>query len=295
VIDRPCPDDLLAEARRRPLSDLERQAVTSHVAHCADCRTSRQIAQVLHAGDEALAGDAAIVARIAERASARRETPAWRARPSWRRLAVAAAALLCLGTGAFAWVGRRPVPAGVAVPAPAPAKRSRAASAPSRAHDAPDRVLEMSAASVPPPVKSRPSHRAQLPPAVAPSAPSAAALFGEANVLRRAGDLRAAVARYQSLRRQFPESGEARLSAISLGDLLLDLDEPSAALRAFDSYLEDVHTGPLAEEALFGRGRSLRELGRDRAERETWTTLLRDFPRSGYEPAARRRLEELPP
>jgi hypothetical protein len=60
--------------------------------------------------------------------------------------------------------------------------------------------------------------------------------------------------------------------------------------------LSDVHTGPLREEALFGRARCLREIG-DKAsqtlEEETWARLVRDFPGSAYGPVARERLDEL--
>jgi hypothetical protein len=82
-------------------------------------------------------------------------------------------------------------------------------------------------------------------------------------------------------------------AAVSSGDLWLRLDEPARALRAFDSYLSDVRTGPLREEALFGRARCLKTLGDEAAEAETWARLLEDFPGSAYGPAARQRLNEL--
>lgn len=118
-------------------------------------------------------------------------------------------------------------------------------------------------------------------------------MFADANTTRRRGDLRGAVALYQNLRRQFPQTSEARLSAISLGDVLLDLGAPGRALDAYGAYLAENVSGSLREEALFGRTRCLRALDRRPTELDTWQTLLREFPRSAYAPLARRRLAEL--
>jgi TolA-binding protein len=297
VTPRSCPDTLLAEGRRRALSDLERHARAAHLAHCDHCKAAELVSQVFHASGDSVPGDAQIVERVAERASTKLAAHSWHVRRSGRRVAVAAGLVLCAGTAAFAWVGGRPRPLDGAAPVATSAKSARPAIA----------LRPQSEVSVAPPADSAapaPPARAarkRLPPATTDVAPRAVAaapatapsLFDEANAMRRAGDLRGAATLYQTLRRRFPDSAEARLSSISLGDVLLDLAEPSGALRAFDAYLAEVRAGSLSEEALFGRARCLRKLGQDRAERETWTTLLRDFPRSGYEPAARRRLEEL--
>jgi TolA-binding protein len=122
---------------------------------------------------------------------------------------------------------------------------------------------------------------------------TAASLFAEAARARHDGDLRRAVGLYGTLRSAFPDSDQARVASVSMGDLLLRLDEPARALRAFDAYLSDVRTGSMREEALFGRARSLNELGDEKAERETWARLVRDFPGSAYGRVARQRLEEL--
>jgi outer membrane protein assembly factor BamD (BamD/ComL family) len=136
--------------------------------------------------------------------------------------------------------------------------------------------------------------RADRDPSAADEPPATpASLFAEANGERRHGNLRRAVTLYETLRAQFPESDQARLSSISVGDLLLGLGEPGRALRAFDSYLAEVRGGALGEEAMFGRARCLRELGDAPREAETWHGLVRDFPASAYAPIARRRLAEL--
>jgi TolA-binding protein len=292
---RSCPDDLLAIARRRPLSDLERQALSAHLPHCDLCRAGQLAAELLHDGRRLGAGhsperDRALIERVATRASASVARGARRARPGARRFAVAAVAILGIGSGAFALVGRapgRPAPVEPAGPGKDRPplhrqlwKRPPIASAPT-ATPAPAPRKRIAFATA----------RDAAPPAV-PSA-TAASLFAEANGARRGGDLGRAASLYGTLRDRFPDSDQAHLAGISLGDLLLGLDEPARALGAFDSYLAEVRAGPLREEAMFGRARCLRKLGDVRAEEETWVILLRDFPASAYAPAARLRLAEL--
>jgi hypothetical protein len=307
---RPCPDDLLAFARRRPLSDLERQALSAHLPHCDLCRAGQLAAELLHddrrPGADTPEQDGALVERVAARASASVARRARRTRPGARRFAIVAAALLSLGSGAYALVGRAPwVTAPVEPPRPTakdlPAahrqlwKRLPLVSAPATPTTAPSAAPSPSAAApVPaPPARRRIAFATERD--AAPPPATAASLFAEANGARRSGDLRRAVTLYGTLRDRFADSDQARLAGISLGDLLLGLDDPARALRAFDSYLGEVRAGPLREEAMFGRARCLRKLGATRAheEAETWILLLRDFPASAYAPAARLRLAEL--
>jgi TolA-binding protein len=138
-------------------------------------------------------------------------------------------------------------------------------------------------------VVARPIHEDLVP---APPE-TAASLFAAANAARHDGDLRHAVALYEALHAGFPESAEARVSAVSRGDLLLRLEEPARALRAFDAYLSEVRVGPLREEALFGRARCARKLGDEPAEKSTWSRLVEEFPGSAYGSVARQRLDEL--
>ncbi|WP_437716425.1 tetratricopeptide repeat protein [Sorangium sp. So ce448] len=86
---------------------------------------------------------------------------------------------------------------------------------------------------------------------------------------------------------------EATLSLVSLGGLLLHNGSPAAALAQFDRYLGVAGPRPLAVEALYGRGRALRALGRAGDEAQTWRRLLREHPGSPYVEHARRRLAEL--
>jgi TolA-binding protein len=213
-------------------------------------------------------------------------------------VAVAAGlALMAMAGAAAAWIAARRTPA---VPAPAEA----VAPAP-KVRSAPE-ILPIAPRA--PTVEATPTtrtvaegHRRHAPataiatapatPPVQPDGPDR--LFADANTARGAGDLRAAAARYELLERQYPQSPEANVSLVSAGDLLARLGEPATALERFDRYLAANPRGPLAPEALFGRARCLRELGRPRDEASAWRALLETTPGSVYDRTARRRLDEL--
>jgi len=309
---RQCPDDLLVASRSRWLSDLERQALSAHLARCGECRAGEVAAGLFRrpvftagSGGTVTDADRALIERVAERASAAVLRSSRHAQPGWRRMAVAVAVVILLGLGgiASAWIGRsfvaprslviepvanRPVVfrrghrSEGTLPPPAP---------PVGVPAAPARAL---------PAKRVAAARPARDLAVAP-APSetAASLFAAATRARHDGDLRRAVTLYTTLRTAFPDSDQARVASVSVGDLLLRLDEPARALPAFDGYLSSLGSAPLREEALVGRARCLKKLGEGGAqgrveeEEETWARLVREFPGSAYGPAARQRLGEL--
>ncbi|WP_437816449.1 tetratricopeptide repeat protein [Sorangium sp. So ce1078] len=165
-----------------------------------------------------------------------------------------------------------------ALPAPSSAPAPSAAALPELAAPAP-----------------RPRDAARGPSAAAPSSSASTAeqLFREANDARRAGSSRRAIELYRSLQKSFAASPEATLSLVSLGSLLLNTGSPAAALAQFDRYLGVAGARPLAVEALYGRGRALRALGRSADEAQSWRRLLREHPGSPYVEHARRRLAEL--
>jgi tetratricopeptide (TPR) repeat protein len=121
---------------------------------------------------------------------------------------------------------------------------------------------------------------------------TAAELFRRAGAARHAGELAAACALYDELQARFPAAEEARLSHVSLGKLLLAMGRPREAEPHFARYLAG-GAGALAAEAAFGRAQSFEKMGRSRDEGEAWRALLRDFPGSVYESAARRRIAAL--
>jgi tetratricopeptide (TPR) repeat protein len=113
------------------------------------------------------------------------------------------------------------------------------------------------------------------------STPASAAsrLLAAAQALRARGEYDACAQAYRRLWAEFPDSEEAKVSMISLGELeLLGRKRPVAALDAFGAYLRI--GGPLEREARFGRIRALRVLGRDAEADAESAAFLRDYPTS---------------
>ena len=74
--ERPCPDDLLVASRRRGLSDLERKALSAHLARCELCRVGAVAATLLR--EPPFAGGAAGDAAAAVEPRIARSWSAWR-------------------------------------------------------------------------------------------------------------------------------------------------------------------------------------------------------------------------
>ena len=111
---------------------------------------------------------------------------------------------------------------------------------------------------------------------------AAAAVFVRAVQERAQGRTRAAIATFRGLQQQFPQTPEALVSQVSLGDLLLDGGDAAAALVAFDAYLVALPSGPLATEALLGKARALSALGRGTEADTIRREIARRFPDSPY-------------
>jgi len=302
----PCRDDLLARSRREALSAVERRALDAHLGVCELCQAARAFG-ALYDGvpDRPDAEDDALVARLADRI-ADRGAAGGRRRRTVAIAVAAAAALLVAAGGAAAWVSVRGPSSPPAASAP-PREMSPGLARPGNARHGEARSDEARPDEAPSSV-ALPQHDATPATAVAPAArrraraehvqpldtePGAAELFAAANAARRARDLRGAIDGYLALERRFPDTEEAVVSLVSAADLLARLGESDGALRAFDRYLARRQDGPLASEALFGRARALRQLGRRGDEIDAWRRLLRAFPGSIYESAARQRLDEL--
>jgi hypothetical protein len=295
--ERRCPDGLVVRGQREHLSELERQALSAHLAQCPECRGAAALSALFDAVPDQQPGDEALIARVADRAvRAPRRLAPW---PRWQVAAAVAVAVLTCGAATAAWVTYRTPPLSRD---PQVSPRNTTGSPRRPAHivplASPPQPVPVSQDEPPAPREPAPQPKprpSSLPaPTLAPS-PTAAVLFAEANALRRRGETRQAVALYQSLRQRFPESSQAVLSAISVGDLLLAEADATGAVAAYSDYLRDSPRGALTEEALFGRARALRMLGRGDEERRTWEELLRRYPRSAYQPTASRRLRELAP
>ncbi len=108
----------------------------------------------------------------------------------------------------------------------------------------------------------------------------------------KAGSVAEALAGYAELQRVFPASTEARTVLPVMGKLELEQRKnPSQALKYFDAYLRG--PGPLGQEALSGRIRALRALGRGEEERRAIEQYAARYPGSLESGAYLARLREL--
>jgi hypothetical protein len=125
-----------------------------------------------------------------------------------------------------------------------------------------------------------------------PDSASPAELLRTASEARAQGQFARAAQAYRRLQTGYPGTAEARTSVLSLAELELShLGRPAQALRSFDKYLQ--RGGALSREALYGKIRALRALGRHTQERQSIRTFLDKYPRSTYATTLRKRLEEL--
>lgn len=124
-----------------------------------------------------------------------------------------------------------------------------------------------------------------------PARPTASALLKAARTEMAAGKSRSALTLYEKLRTAYPSSVEANTVLPTMGKLELDLGQPQRALRSFDAYL--AKPGVLAPEALAGKIRALRALGRSAAERSAIEQYVARYPNGLDTPSFRRRLTEL--
>jgi hypothetical protein len=294
------PEDLLDRARRGEASPDELERLRAHLAGCAACRFEGVLAEdcARAAAPRSAAEDALVLSRV-QRGAARAVRARGAMRSSWAprrasRLVYAAAAVLVFAatvataTTLVRRVWRAPE---IAPIASAPARHHVSSRAPSKpvveeAAAESDEVLGEDAVDAPAPRAAHARHVA--------TAESPGELFARANAARRRGATREAVRLYRELEREFPGSQEELVSRVTMGRWRLDsLDDPSGALRSFDSYLANpVHTA-LREEALIGRALSLGRLGRETEERGAWRAFLAAFPGSVYAERARGRLAVL--
>lgn len=127
-----------------------------------------------------------------------------------------------------------------------------------------------------------------------PAEPTAAELFAKARELRIQRDWAATARLYQKILSTYPSSPQARASLIPLGQIRLErLGDPEGALRVFNRYASISSSGPLAEEAAWGRARALRRLGRRSQEIRALRDFLAAHPTSLRARRARDRLAEL--
>ena len=119
-------------------------------------------------------------------------------------------------------------------------------------------------------------------------------LLARAQESRSARDWAGAARAYRELIRRFPGSAQASSALVSLAQIELSkLGKHGKALKRFDSYLSRHPGGPLALEALLGKARALRAMGRVVEERAVLERFLEQFPRALQAREARRRLDAI--
>ena len=294
------PEDLLDRVRRGQATAQERERVDAHLARCEACRFEQAlIAQSMRdaspqPGDAARARaieQAAIAALSARQAPARgraRRAGIWFAALAASSIATAAAAAVITQP---AWLERILLSSsGAPKPAPGQPARVRRVEAPTPARDDVPPTPE----PPPPDATPEPLERAKSSSPRHGTKVSAAELFATANAARRDHETSAAVRAYRELLRGHPQSPEAKVARVALGRLLLDrVGDARGALRELDAYLADREHGSLREDALIGRALALGRLGRSREERDAWSRLLEEFPRSASAERARARISAL--
>ena len=273
------------------LSETESQLVGESRSALAHAQADGSLERLISATTEAV-----LAANVA---------PAPPVSSTWRKLGgVGLAGVLALSAGGYVATREDPPAAAARAPAPSDApQRTEATPAlptPSPAHET---VVAVDALpSVPPtpapaassanvvgrerraPVSSATTEAALQPttkPALQPTTDeSAASLFRRANAARHGGDDTVASELYRRLLDGHPETREAATARIIYGRMRLDGGDAREALAQFEAYLARSPNGTLAEQALVGRARSLRALGRRDEERAAWTAVLRAFPES---------------
>ncbi len=224
---------------------------------------------------------------------------------TWRKLGgVGLAGVLALSAAGYVATREDPPAAAASAPAPSDApQRTEATPAlptPSPAHET---VVAIDALPSVPPTpapaaspanvvgRERPAsvssatREAALQPTTEPALQpttdeSAASLFRRANAARHGGDDTGASELYRRLLDGHPETREAATARVIYGRMRLDGGDAREALAQFEAYLARSPNGTLAEQALVGRARSLRALGRRDEERAAWAAVLRAFPES---------------
>jgi hypothetical protein len=146
-------------------------------------------------------------------------------------------------------------------------------------------------AALPTPKRAAPVSPSATPAPSNASLPSPRSLLDQARRELGRGNSRAALLLYRQLRASFPTSPEASTVLVTMGKLELNLNSPARALADFDTYLGQ--GGPLAPEALGGKVRALRALGRPQDERRSIEQYLASFPRGFESRALEQRLEVL--
>jgi TolA-binding protein len=290
------PEHLIDAVRRGNASAAQRAELEAHMRVCAVCAAEHRLATAFADEDRSAAVKSSGVSAAAldeMLKSLAHEGRVLVADHSWKRAAwlpwAAAACLFFTGSAAAAtliavWRSDHQT-----APSYASAVAVGAAGHRSASHEARE-VLPPAPVSVAPEpnahlavepvttgaIKSSP-HSSPQPKTMA----SAVELFEKARAAHLSGDAKLAIKRYRLLEQRYPSSLETHVSWVVLGRLYLEqLGDARTALTYFDRYLEK--NGPNQPEALIGRARCLRALGRTQEEVQALRRLVERHPDSLY-------------
>lgn len=120
------------------------------------------------------------------------------------------------------------------------------------------------------------------------------ALIQVAHKCRKQRNWKCAEKAYENVTRLYPTHREAKTVLLSLAEIRLDyLNQPREALETYKLYLSTTPNGPLAQEALYGKIKSLSALGEKGREEKALRVFLEKYPTSVHALNARNRLKEL--
>jgi TolA-binding protein len=317
--DKPiCCDDRAVRVRRDACLSADQQHLIGHLEACPDCRIERQLMADFEQSAAAQPLDEQLIARAAMHALA----PIKTRRPAWQRFSAAAGVLLLAGAASAAITLRarhpdRPTthnavdPGKVRSPRHAHASTAAGAMVPATVSTVSEPSPQLAAPTITvahaptaPAVKvlrpvrpagsprlteASPGSRQPEPP-VGPAerVETAASLFASALEDRDGGQLARAISTLRALEQRFPNSSQALVARVSLGDLLLREGRVAESLLAFDLYLARAPSGNLAPEALAGKVRALDLLGRTDEAEVIRREIARRFPHFLYGATAAR-------
>jgi tetratricopeptide (TPR) repeat protein len=282
-----CPGELEDQAviaRRGDLDREQRRSLGEHLDECGLCRASRDAALAFDDSGDVQVGDEEIVRRTVDAAMTASRAPGRSHRGRVLRPAVTALVLFATAAAAAAAGGRVAAYLGMGpffssaqqegstMTKVVPARRGFSAMADvERVDRDPTSSVRGAAGAGPSEPEGARATAARPPasgvtstvPALVPSAAvrPAAALFARAKEARREGRTGEAIAAFRRLQRDYPDSPEAVVSLVSVGELLAAASAWVDALECFDAYLRRAPAGPLAPEALAGKEHVLMHAG----------------------------------
>ncbi len=307
-----CRNELVQLARRTRLSSNEQLALDAHVRACESCRLTQLFGHDFDAGITIDSADGQQLERMMLVSQHWVDKPRRLVKPSGSRWLLAATATTMAAAATTIAVSglhqNRPPPAdGALASAEVVAQRVQRTQPALVAETPKPTATSLTHATTPEPTATSLT-QASAAESTSPAAPMTAAsltrvaswttvaplsaeqLLQKANLARRNGDTKEAIRLFRRLQREYSGSREAGLSLVALGTLLLEQGQTTLALEQFNRYLAAGAGAALTAEALYGKGRTLAQLGLADQERGTWHRLLAEYPKSPYVTHANRRL-----